>query len=495
MQAIRWLAPALLSACIWQGTGWNCFAQDGLGALLDQADVAAGQPPAASDSRRLAPPPTVAARESLANIKDIFRDDYAGATTPENRQGLARQLLDQAEKTPAGADRYVLLTESMRLAAEAGDVELTFSVIAECAKQYTVDADSLKLDALGRFAIKATPQSLDGLARTSLTLAKQSVESGKLQTAQKSLLLAAGFAKKAKNRSLIAEVTKFQQAVRDTEKESKEIEAIVAKLEASPNDSEVCLEAGKYFSFKANDWDRGLPLLAKGSDTELSRLAVAELNGARTPDAVTTVGDSWWDWAQKEKGIAKTAASLHAVELYASIIKATQGLERARLEKRIAQLPKDQSPRGRRVALAELREQSATNIQGGMSRDGTFQGKPYTCGGQTWPMGIVAHPWNANGGVSSIVYAVPQGAKRLIGKVGVFSPAHSAGTSLQPESPQIFEILVDGQTAWKSPPLQKRDEMADFDVILSGAAEVELRTTSKTVMCAWSAWLNPEVVY
>ena len=110
-------------------------------------------------------------------------------------------------------------------------------------------------------------------------------------------------------------------------------------------------------------------------------------------------------------------------------------------------------------------------------------------------MGIVAHPWNANGGVSSIVYAVPQGAKRLIGKVGVFSPAHSAGTSAQPESPQIFEILVDGQTAWKSPPLQKRDEMADFDLILSGAAEVELRTTSKTVMCAWSAWLNPEVVY
>jgi len=97
----------------------------------------------------------------------------------------------------------------------------------------------------------------------------------------------------------------------------------VAKLEASPNDSEVCLEAGKYFSFKANDWDRGLPLLAKGSDTELSRLAVAELNGARTPDAVTTGGDSWWDWAQKEKGIAKTAASLHAVELYASIIKAS----------------------------------------------------------------------------------------------------------------------------------------------------------------------------
>jgi hypothetical protein len=495
MQALRWIALLALAVCFAPGIKVDCFGQEDLGALLDQTDQGAGQSATASAARRLAIPAAAAARESLADIKDIFRDDYAGATTTERRQGLARQLLAQAGKTPAGVDRYMLLSESMRLAADAGDVEMTFNAIAQCAEQFAVDADSLKLDALGKFAVKASPQSLDGLARMSLALAKQAVESGKSQVAQKSLAFAAGFAKKAKNRSLIAEVTKFQQAARDSERDSKEIEAITAKLEASPNDSEVCLEAGKYFCFRANDWERGLPLLAKGSDTDLSRLAVAELNCARTPDAVTTVGDSWWDWAQKEKGSQKTAAALHAVGLYESIINATQGLERARLEKRIAQIPKDQSPRGRRVALAELKELSATNIQGGMSRDGTFQGNPYTCRGQTWPTGIVAHPWSANGGVSSIVYAVPQGAKRLIGKAGVFSPANATDQSQQPESPQVFEILVDGQTAWKSPPLRKRDETADFDVVLSGATEVELRTTSKTVMCAWSAWLNPEIVY
>jgi hypothetical protein len=65
----------------------------------------------------------------------------------------------------------------------------------------------------------------------------------------------------------------------------------------------------------------------------------------------------------------------------------------------------------------------------------------------------------------------------------------------QPESPQLFEILVDGRSAWKSPPLLKRDDTADFEVQLYGASKIELRTSSKSVICAWSAWLNPEIVF
>jgi hypothetical protein len=43
---------------------------------------------------------------------------------------------------------------------------------------------------------------------------------------------------------------------------------VKAKLSQNPNDPDICLEAGSYFCFKAHDWDRGLPVLAKGSDTE-----------------------------------------------------------------------------------------------------------------------------------------------------------------------------------------------------------------------------------
>ena len=466
-------------------------AQGGLDALIDQPKASATLP-AAPDRQPV--PSAAAARESLAKIKEVFRDDYATATSPERRLRLASQLLTQSEKTAEVVDRYVLLTEAMRLASDGGDIDLSFDAIGKCADQFAVEAESLKLDAITKLAAKAAPAALDTLAQASLALATKAAGDGKPQIAQKSLSLAASLARKTKNRSLIAEINKIEQAARDEEKVSKELAAMEAKLAASPNDPDVCLSAGKHLCFKADDWQRGLPLLAKGSDTELSRLAIAETNAAKTAAAVVALADSWWGWAESEKGLQKTGGMQHAADLYELIIAQTEGLERARLEKRIKQAEGDQGIRGKRVALAELKEQSAINIHGGVLRDGTFQGKPFSCGGQFWPKGIAAPPWNANGGVGSIVYQLPPGAKRLVGKAGIFSPATVVPIQ-QPESPQLFEILVDGRSAWKSPPLLKRDDTADFEVQLYGASEIELRTSSKSVICAWSAWLNPEIVF
>ena len=66
---------------------------------------------------------------------------------------------------------------------------------------------------------------------------------------------------------------------------------------------------------------------------------------------------------------------------------------------------------------------------------------------------------------------------------------------MQPFEPQLFEILVDGHTVWKSAPLTKRDDTADFKVELYGASQIKFRTVSKDLRNSWSAWLNPEIVY
>jgi hypothetical protein len=81
-----------------------------------------------------------------------------------------------------------------------------------------------------------------------------------------------------------------------------------------------------------------------------------------------------------------------------------------------------------------------------------------------------------------------------VGKAGVFCPA-GAGPGQNPEEPIAFEILVNGQSAWKSPLLSKTNDTAEFDVHLHGATTIELRTVSKSPGSAWSAWLNPEIVH
>lgn len=435
---------------------------------------------------QLAPPSASAVKEAAAKVREVFRQEFANATSPEASVNLARMLLAQVANTPASSERWALCVEAMRLAADAGDIEATFEAIAESERHFAIDADAFKLDALAKLSLKAPPQAIDELARESLAIAKRADDIGKLQIAAKSLSLAAGFARKAKNPALLGEVSNFQKLAREREKEAKEMEGIKAKLATDPDDPEICLTAGKYFCFKANEWESGLPLLAKGSDSTLKRLARAESQAPASAAALTKIADEWWTWGERQKGGTKSAALSHAADLYSTVITQTSGLERARLEKRVREAQSDTSASKKKIALADLPEASSAGIQYGLTKDGTFRGRPFTCAGERWPKALMAMTHEKG---TSIIYDVPPGAKMCVGKAGVFSP--DGVTNGDPDRPIIFEILVDGKTAWKSGPLPKRNDMVDFEVFLSGASRLELRTVSQSASSAWAAWLNP----
>jgi len=487
-RARRWVAIARQAVVTAAMMTSYAGAQDGLDALLTPP---AGNPRADGprDARHPVPAPA-ATREAVAEIKDIFRADFAAATVPDRKASLARQLSLQAEKTAVVAERWALLGEAMRLASDAGDADLCFDLIGRTARDFDVDALNLKIDALSKLLVKADPAALDGLARTALALANAATEAGRPHSAAKCLSLASTLARKTRNRSLIAEITRAQQTTRDDERAAKELAAIQSKLTDNADDPQVCLEAGKYFCFRADDWARGLPLLAKGSDTDLARLAVAEANAPKTAAATIVLGDAWWEWAEQERGATKAAGMAHACNLYQAAIPSVQGLDRARLEKRVRDTQSKMDPTDTRVALADLQEAGVAGMPFPFSNDGTFGGKPFLCLGQVWPKGLqaTAHP-----GGTSIRYKVPSNAKRLVGRAGVFGP-QGAGDGMQPSAPLEFEVRLDGKTAWKSPPLPKRDDHVEFNILVFGATEIELRSSSKDPNSAWGAWLDPELI-
>lgn len=489
MNDIKATAVAIFSAAFLLCTASPILAQTDLSTLVEDAESTfAQQSPSERRHPNKAPvPAAAAARQSLANVKEIFREEFAGATTPEKKLAFARFLLTQADKTPEPIDRWVLFTESMRMASDAGDLSLSFDAIAKASQQFRVDADSLQLGAITNMGTKAAADGIPDLARASLAIAQKAADKGNTQTAQKAISLASGFATKARNKTLVAEVAKVQRVIREREKNDKDLAAIKAKLQASPGDADVGLDAGKYFCFKVDNWERGLPLLAKGSDLELARLAQADMNAGTDPPAITAAADAWWAWAEREKPPRKAAAFSRAARLYESVVADTNGLERARLEKRIRQALADNSG-GKRIYLADIKEQKTRGLNMPLTKDGTFNGKPLTCSGKPWSRSLVAMPFDK----ASLVYELPRGSKRLIGAAGVFTPAGATG---QPGSPLVFEIIVDGHVAWTSPPLSKRDESVAFEVELYGASEIELVTKCTNPNSAWAAWLDPAIAY
>jgi len=488
MMTISPLPASLMAAvlCLFWSSPASRSQDAGLDTLLEASD--SSNEDTRGDRAKRPPPSASESRKSLASVKEIFREEFASATTPDKRLALARHLVSQAQKTPDPTDRWTLLNEAMRLASDAGDVETTFDAIRQTSAEFATDADALRVDALVKLGGRASNESANTLARTALALARKCADAENDQLSQKCISLASNFARKAKNPSLVAEVTKAQQSIREVEKIVKERRTIAAKLTENPNDPDVCLEAGKFFCFKEGDWDRGLQLLSRGSDTELSRLATVDINSADDPNSVVSLADAWWTWADTERLAMKSGGYRRAAMLYESIIASNSGLERARLEKRLRQAEADGKGLSKTVFLADLKESKVRGINAAFTKDGTFSGKPFTCGGKEWPKGLVAMPAET----ASVIYDLPQGAKRVTGKAGVFTPSGNGG---QPLGTLTFEILVDGKSAWTSPPLRKRDETATFDVELYGARQIELVTKCTNGFSAWMAWLDPVVAY
>jgi len=203
------------------------------------------------------------------------------------------------------------------------------------------------------------------------------------------------------------------------------------------------------------------------------------------------LADAWRTWAENEKASLKTSGLQHAVEIYRSILPAMEGLDRVRVQKVIDDTVQLYAAQSRRVSLADLVPESATDIMGGFRNDGTFGGAPFMFRNQPCPKALTAHITETAAKPSVIRYRVPAGAKRLVGKGAIVTPVSAAGTDKHPSAPQTFEILLDGRSVWRSP-LAKREDAAEFDIPLRGAKTVELQVKSTSYSCAWTAWLNPE---
>ena len=60
------------------------------------------------------------------------------------------------------------------------------------------------------------------------------------------------------------------------------------------------LTVGRYLCFTRGDFDKGVAMLAKGSDDALKTLASADIAKPTTSDAQKGLGDQWWDLSLKE---------------------------------------------------------------------------------------------------------------------------------------------------------------------------------------------------
>jgi hypothetical protein len=296
--------------------------------------VPTAAPPA--EAARLKIPEPADLNKSRALFKDVFSKELADHSIAGLR-AFAHRLLDEAGKPKVSpSDQYILLIGAANCGREGSELALIFQALDGLAAVFDVDAVQYKADFALRTSLKSdTPAMTVQNCKAALALVDD-------LAAQNDYASAVRLLGELRSAATIDPALSKQVQARSKEVEASKVAwdrlAVDAtKLKTSPDDGPANLAVGKYLCLTKGNWTKGLPLLAKGTDEKLKKLAKDELDEKATAEALAQAGDGWWDFAGTLAEPTKAIILQHATAIYSKVRDQVTGLRRELLEKRIQQ--------------------------------------------------------------------------------------------------------------------------------------------------------------
>jgi len=287
-------------------------------------------------------PDAAAAAEAQKAIKEAFKGDFA-KKTPGDLVLLAKKLIEEARKVKDDpVSQFAMLQEARDLAAQGGDLAAALEAIEELERGYVVDAFALRVDTAGTAARHAkTPAAWKDVAEAYLALADEMADREDYDQAIGFASKAESSAKSGKDAPTTATAqgrVKELTAVRD---EFRSLQASLKALEAKADDPAANLAVGIYRCFARNDWAKGLPMIAKGSDAGLAQVAKRELEAGDDPLEHAALGDGWREAASKKStGLLRSRFESRALMWYEKALPGLTGVPKLRAEGYVEALSK-----------------------------------------------------------------------------------------------------------------------------------------------------------
>ncbi len=308
-----------------------------LGAASRRPTTVAGQPEA--DTHRIAVPSKDEVDEAAKLIREVFADDFKQAKKPADKIALAEKLLKQANESQSDTERYALLVEARGLAAAGGSPALAIQVIGETGGRFEIDAPHEIADLVEQLSKESLPPAVrKELAESLLPLAEDAAARNDYDTARRLLAAATQSARKTNDNALVKQVAARAQEIGDAKKLFDAYRKAIEKIAESPLDQAAHLAAGKYLCFVKQDWEKGLPHLAKGSDEALRKVAEIELAPPANPEEEVKLGDLWWALVEQSKGQEKADYADRCDKWYGMALPGLKGLTQTKVSKRIEEL-------------------------------------------------------------------------------------------------------------------------------------------------------------
>jgi len=314
-------------------------------------------------------------------VDEVFGADIKAADTPEKKTTLARKLIDAAAEERDANNRYALLIRGRDLAIEAGDVTTAAAAIDVLDAGYQVDGLKLRTEMVtATQKVARSPERRKAIVSyAGDELVAEAIKAERYDAARTMAELALTTARLVNDQNLQREAGAKLSQVREVESAWQELRPALATLTERPEDPEANLKVGRFHCLVRGDWDKGLPLLAKGSDAALRDAAKLDLAGAATLDRQVAAGDAWWVAAENANGATQWRLRQRAGTFYEQALGSLTGLAKTRVEKRLATIEADNvkfsgNTGGRTIDLLEKLDIAKATVAGKWTlKDGVLQ--------------------------------------------------------------------------------------------------------------------------
>jgi len=263
-----------------------------LGVLL----TAAAGPPA---QKKLPVPNSEATKKAVALVKELYGKDVDQAYKDRDLLvKLAQTLLYEAKETnDDAAGKYVLLGEAALLAMMAGDSTLALHALDEMAATFDIpsaDVFKLKLQSLiGCSNATAPPDAYQATIDAARSMQDDAAANDDFDNAVAIGDAAETAAKKLKSVPLVSAIRKRNDEVKVQQLEYALVKPFVDTLKKDAKDAKANYEVGNYYAIVRGQWDKGLPLLAKGSHEVLAAIARLDLANKGGWADCKLIGEKW----------------------------------------------------------------------------------------------------------------------------------------------------------------------------------------------------------
>ena len=213
------------------------------------------------------------------------------------------------------------------------------------ANQFAVDVVPMKAAALEAASHKAASAAVHlNVAVIGLALSDRAEEAEDYQNAERLAKVAQASATTLTGLPVAAAAQARLKEAAAIRKAYESVSDAVGVLATRPDDADANLALGRFHALIRGDWDRGLGLLARGSDPKLKALAEADLAVPADAVSASALADVCAEQAASESDPVKTHLLCRACYWYGQAALKLTGIDRTRAEKKYAATEKNILP-------------------------------------------------------------------------------------------------------------------------------------------------------